>query len=104
MKTILFVRVALWSLCVYIFVACGQQPDAQSFTSTNNAFAEPVVSHGVETADLTEATVYVCHSSGAKKYHLKQNCGGLKRCKHEIITMSSHEAEKIGLGLCGYEN
>ena len=104
MKALIFVRIALWSLCVYIFVACGQQSEAQPFTSANNHNQESVASNNVETNDTKGATVYVCHSTGSKKYHLKQNCGGLKRCKHEVITMSSEQAEKIGLGLCGYED
>jgi hypothetical protein len=49
-------------------------------------------------------TVYVCKSTGAKKYHFKENCGGLKRCTHTIVTMTVKEAEGMGLGLCGYED
>jgi hypothetical protein len=47
--------------------------------------------------------VYVCKSKGSKKYHLNENCGGLKHCTHTIVTMTAQEAEGKGLGLCGHE-
>jgi|GEM_PF-4619701 len=104
MKTLIFVRIALWSLCVYIFVACGQQPEAQSFTSSNNLGQEAVASNDVKAIQTIGATVYVCNSSGEKKYHYKGTCRGLSGCKHEVVTMGREAAEKTGLELCKWED
>lgn len=51
-----------------------------------------------------ETSVYLCDSSGGKKYHLKENCRGLSNCKHEIIKVTLQEAQKRGKTLCGYED
>lgn len=97
-------RMALWSLYVYIFVACGQQPGADSFTSSRNFVQESVASGNVETGKPLDATVYVCNSSGAKKYHYKETCRGLGGCKHEVVTIDRGAAEKRGLELCKWED
>lgn len=102
MKPTVFLGLGLWLLCSCIGMACKQEmPAGSSFTSAAASVEMPALEQ--EIASLG-TTVYVCHSTGAKKYHLKQNCGGLKRCKHDIVTMTSGEAQKIGLGLCGYED
>ncbi len=100
-----FLRAALWSLCVCIWAACDKSArEPLSFTSSNaHVTALPEI-QGTPTDRTVHETVYVCHSPGARKYHLRENCGGLKRCKHEVITMSSSDAEKRGLGLCGFED
>lgn len=51
-----------------------------------------------------ETSVYLCNSSGGKKYHYKENCRGLSNCKHEIIKVTLQEAQKRGKTLCGYED
>ncbi|SDH16324.1 hypothetical protein [Mucilaginibacter gossypii] len=48
-------------------------------------------------------SVYICDSQGAKRYHLRKNCGGLRNCKHEIITVSLDSAKKTGRTLCHLE-
>jgi len=107
MKTSVSIRLWLMLLCVWYLAACNRQDNdpaaPQSLTSSNitmpdrNAPGETVLPDAA-------ATVYVCKSSGAKKYHLNQNCHGLKRCKHEVVEMKVKDAEGRGLGLCGYED
>lgn len=48
--------------------------------------------------------VYLCDSSGGKKYHYSKNCRGLSNCKHEIIKVSLKKALTLGKTLCGYED
>lgn len=48
--------------------------------------------------------VYICGSSGAKKYHLIASCRGLGACKDEIVKVSLTKAENLGLSLCGWED
>lgn len=51
-----------------------------------------------------EATVYICNSSGAKKYHYKKHCRGLSNCKAPIKQVSLTDAKKRGRTLCGWED
>jgi hypothetical protein len=51
-----------------------------------------------------ETKVYLCGSTGAKKYHYKENCRGLNACKHEIVKTSLSKAQTYGLTLCGWED
>jgi endonuclease YncB( thermonuclease family) len=37
---------------------------------------------------------YVCNSSGSVAYHINDNCGGLRRCTHEIVKMTAEQAEQ----------
>jgi predicted lipoprotein with Yx(FWY)xxD motif len=53
---------------------------------------------------VTVSGVYVCKSTGAKKYHYSPDCRGLSNCKHEIVKMDRDDAEARGLGLCGWED
>ena len=53
---------------------------------------------------VLETNVYICGSSGAKKYHYKNNCRGLSACKHEIVKTTKKNAESLGLSLCGWED
>jgi len=48
-------------------------------------------------------SVYICDSQGAKRYHLRKNCSGLRNCKHEIITVSLDSAKRTGRTLCHLE-
>lgn len=88
-----------------VFAVMAFAPGCKHDTS---AIYDPLVSSGATDTALSQipasAKVYVCQSAGAKKYHLKENCGGLKRCTHTIVTMTVKEAEGMGLGLCGYED
>jgi len=49
-------------------------------------------------------SVYLCDSSGGKKYHYSKDCRGLSNCKHKIIKVSLTEAKKRGKTLCGWED
>lgn len=51
-----------------------------------------------------QTSVYLCNSSGGKKYHYTKNCRGLSHCKHEIIKVTLQEAKKRGKTLCGWED
>jgi len=53
----------------------------------------------------SETYVYICNSSGAKKYHYLQSCRGLNACKHEIKKVSLSDAKSVyRLTLCGWED
>lgn len=52
----------------------------------------------------TETNVFVCGSSGSKKYHLKENCRGLSSCKQEVVKTTLKKAQGYGLTLCGWED
>lgn len=54
--------------------------------------------------NFPEAQVYICNSSGAKKYHYKKNCRGLSNCKKEIKEVSLERASELGRTLCGWED
>ncbi|GEP52676.1 hypothetical protein FNO01nite_33480 [Flavobacterium noncentrifugens] len=62
----------------------------------NGNAAEIVIADG--------AVVYLCKSAGAKCYHLKRDCRGLKRCRHMVEESDKETAENIGLTMCSYEN
>lgn len=47
-----------------------------------------------------EATVYICVSKTAKRYHCDRDCRGLNNCTHEIKIVTVKEAEKRGLTRC----
>lgn len=51
-----------------------------------------------------QASVYICGSSGAKKYHLKEHCRGLSSCRSETVKTSLKQAQGLGLTLCGWED
>jgi len=48
--------------------------------------------------------VYICKSTGAKKYHLTENCRGLSNCKAEVGKVTLNAAQKQGKTLCGWED
>jgi hypothetical protein len=48
-------------------------------------------------------SVYICDSQGAKRYHLRKNCSGLRNCRHEIITVTLDSAKRTGRTLCHLE-
>lgn len=47
--------------------------------------------------------VYLCDSSGGKKYHFTKSCRGLSNCEHKIIKVSLKKAKGMGKTLCGWE-
>ncbi|WP_406844211.1 hypothetical protein [Flavobacterium soyae] len=51
-----------------------------------------------------ETSVYICGSTGAKKYHYNENCRGLSSCSHEVVKTSLKQAQRYGLTLCGWED
>lgn len=51
-----------------------------------------------------ETSVYICGSTGAKKYHFKETCRGLSSCSHETVKTSIKQAKGLGLTLCGWED
>jgi len=51
-----------------------------------------------------ETSVYICGSTGAKKYHYKETCRGLSSCRHEVIKTTLKQAQGYGLTLCGWED
>ncbi|SMC42449.1 hypothetical protein SAMN06296427_102123 [Moheibacter sediminis] len=53
--------------------------------------------------DAPQTSVYLCDSSGGKKYHYSKGCRGLSNCQHEIIKVSLEDAKKRGKTLCGWE-
>ena len=51
-----------------------------------------------------ETNVFICGSTGAKKYHYKENCRGLSACKHGVVKTSLKQAQGYGLTICGWED
>lgn len=51
-----------------------------------------------------KTSVYICGSTGAKKYHYTESCRGLNACKHQIVKVSLNKAQEYGLTLCGWED
>lgn len=51
-----------------------------------------------------ETSVYICGSTGAKKYHFKETCRGLSSCSHGTVKTSIKQAKGLGLTLCGWED
>jgi hypothetical protein len=51
-----------------------------------------------------ESSVYICGSTGAKKYHFNENCRGLSSCSHGTVKTSIKQARGLGLTLCGWED
>ncbi|SFC96581.1 hypothetical protein [Flavobacterium phragmitis] len=51
-----------------------------------------------------ETNVYICGSTGAKKYHYNENCRGLRSCRSETVKTSLKQAKGLGLSLCGWED
>jgi hypothetical protein len=47
--------------------------------------------------------VYICDSPGAAKYHLRQDCKGLRNCRHRVIKITLEEAKRKGRTLCALE-
>lgn len=53
----------------------------------------------------SETNVYYCANGKTEVYHLKKDCQGIKRCTHEVKTVSKDYAVgTLKLRLCGYED
>ena len=57
----------------------------------------------LETA-VASRMVFICQSKGAKRFHYKESCHGLRRCTHKIEKVTRKEAEGYGLTVCKYED
>jgi len=53
---------------------------------------------------VVDSDVYICKSTGAKKYHLTESCRGLSNCKAEIGKVKLSEAKNQGKTICGWED
>ena len=53
---------------------------------------------------IPKDSVYICDSPSAKKYHLKNDCHGLRKCTHRIIEITLEEAKKRKFELCKFED
>lgn len=52
-----------------------------------------------------QSSVYICNSSGAKRYHLVMNCRGLNACSHKVVSVSLTDAKsKYKRTLCKWED
>ncbi|WP_300603888.1 hypothetical protein [Niabella sp.] len=51
----------------------------------------------------TPATVYICDSKTASRYHYNKDCRGLKNCNYRIIKTTIDSAEKRNRTLCRWE-
>lgn len=96
-------------LCGIVLLALGGKqytaiPKATSKTELSGIAPLPFMAESQKEATVPAASVYVCKSAGAKKYHYKNTCRGLSNCKHEIVKMEKGAAENRGLGLCGWED
>lgn len=57
------------------------------------------------TSYVSPATyVYLCDSTGGKKYHFTESCRGLNACTHRIIKVTLEEAKSKGKSICGWED
>ena len=50
-----------------------------------------------------EKEVFICTSKSSKKYHLKKDCSGIKKCKSKIKKITMKKAENVGRTLCKLE-
>ena len=94
MRKVLLIRLFSYILVASFFASCKD---------TTSAIADPdassVEQNPIEDANHT-TSVWVCNSASAKRYHANKDCGGLKRCKHEIVVQEIAQAEAIGLTRC----
>jgi len=107
MKIIISTGLLLISL---VFAVNCQRDKSSPPPTETSTFEKPTdtIPEGMDTLDIragqSSSTVYVCESTGAKRYHYSLNCRGLRRCSHNIVKMARKKAECRGLTLCGYES
>lgn len=63
-----------------------------------------LTSFSTQTRTESQTSVYLCDSSGGKKYHFDKGCRGLSNCQHEIKKVTLEEAKKLGKTICGWED
>lgn len=94
-------------LIIFIISGCtnGTSTSKSEPKANTASFAAVLPENNPNAADDTAGDeVFVCKSTGAKKYHIDKDCRGLNRCKHKIEKTTKKAAEAMGLGLCGYED
>lgn len=62
------------------------------FTKIPTIAIAAILFTGIVTAKPAEEKVYICDSKGAYAYHSTLDCGGLKNCTHEILTITKDKA------------
>ncbi|AUC86567.1 hypothetical protein CW731_15320 [Polaribacter sp. ALD11] len=50
-----------------------------------------------------EKEVFICTSKSSKKYHLKKDCKGIKRCRSKIKKITKIKALNVGRTKCKLE-
>jgi hypothetical protein len=53
---------------------------------------------------LSASTVYICIGPKSTKYHLKEDCRGLKNCSTKVEKVTLKDAQDKGRTLCGFED
>lgn len=53
--------------------------------------------------NTASTVVYLCESTGARRYHYQKDCRGLKNCSYQIRQTTIDEAREKGKTLCGWE-
>lgn len=53
--------------------------------------------------DTAAGEIYICQSKGAKRYHKRESCHGLRNCTHTIKKTTVAIAERLGLTPCKME-
>lgn len=107
MKTKCLLRPGL--LLLWLVAACScRQTESQTtirpdLAGDGMANSRPDFKYDDVDTTFASATVWICKSAGAKRYHLNKGCGGLKKCRHTIKKTTRKEAEAIGLTLCKHE-
>jgi hypothetical protein len=110
MKNKTLLHMGLLLLYVAIATCCKSNTDhvpqtTQTFISPETSLSQNEVPKQTTTAKIVAGSeVYVCKSSGAKRYHLSKACKGLGRCSHTIEKTTKKEAEAMGLTLCKWED
>lgn len=96
----------LWIFCAFACrnfeASTGKEPSA---VSTESAAILPFAdTTTTKISDkVSEQEVWICKSAGAKKYHANRDCGGLKKCKHDVEKKTVKQAEAVGLGRCAFK-
>lgn len=111
--------VLLWAMLCLLLSGClhGEAPTTvtpvekvsdgtskvQSFTSSSDETPDETPEKQEVSKPTRSGKIWICKSSGAKRYHYNQDCGGLGKCKHEVVRQTVAEAEAVGLTACSYK-
>jgi hypothetical protein len=97
---LLFIGLMLLGLCLSMSCKTDEErPEVAPIAFTDKRAIAPKRAANSNAAE----PVYICKSAGASRYHFKEDCSGLKRCKHTIEKTTVKQAEASGLTLCKYE-